>query len=115
MSLLKDLEPIYNKLITECGLYQKGTELFYAVNPQEYFNHTGGYRFIYMQHIFLSVQAVDSKTIHIAFKNRLGNEITGYYKVKEIDNLINTIKGCVKEIKNYRYKQKLERIKEDFV
>lgn len=115
MSLLKDLEPIYNKLITECGLYQKGTELFYAVNPQEYFNHTGGYRFLYMQHIFLSVQAIDSKTIQISFKNCLGNEIDGFYKVKDVDNLIRIIKNCVKEIKDYRYKQKLERIKEDFV
>ena len=115
MSSHKDLEPIYNKLITECGLYRKGPELFYAVNPQEYFNNTSGYRFMYMQHVFLSVQPEDSKTIYILFKHRSGNEITGYYKVKEIDSLINTIKGCVKEIKDYRYKQKLERIKEDFV
>lgn len=111
------IETFFDELQAECGLYKTGYILFNSINPEEYRNMTLPYvQFLSRQPILIEVQQMSSTRFYIRIKNRIGQSIDSYYDVRTANllELKNAIKNACLEIKEYRYKKKLDDIKKDF-
>ena len=118
-----NVKEFMNELLSECGLHKMADSfiLFDAVEPIEYLNLTvgGGYGFrkwLDGQHIFIQIVPMSGHSFYILLKDRIGPSIDSAFDIRTANlfELKNIIKNASKQIKEYRYKKKLDDIKKDF-
>lgn len=113
-----NVKEFMNELQAECGLYKRSDMfvLFNAVEPSEYLNLTVGLnRWLFNQPVFIKVELLSYNKFYVLVKSRL-TPIDSYFDTRTTNllELKNVIKNACLEIKEYRYKKKLEEIKKDF-
>lgn len=114
-----NVKEFMNELQSECGLYKRSDMfvLFNAVEPSEYLNLTVDlHRWLFNQHIFIQIVPMSDHSFYILLKDRIGPSIDSAFDIRTANlfELKNIIKNASKQIKEYRYKKKLEEIKKDF-
>ena len=117
-----NVKEFMNELLSECGLHKMADSfiLFDAVEPSEYLNLTvggGSFRkWLFGQHIFIQIVPMSDHSFYILLKDRIGPSIDSAFDIRTANlfELKNIIKNACKQIKEYRYKKKLEEIKKDF-
>ena len=109
------VEEFLNELQSECGLYKRGNVLFNAVEPNEYMNMTTGYRWLFNQPVFIKVEQLSNNKFSVLVKSKLYPIYSNFnVRTANLLQLKNVLKNACLEIKEYRYKKKLEEIKKDF-